>query len=294
MRLVFLQGVAILQKYVENQESGYTMGYTIRKATNTDQEALLALGRKIVNVYERTHLGDKLADDYLKSGACDRDLVATYGNATVVLDGDLLIGFMYTEKNEIQGLSVDIPYWGKGVAQKLIAYASRNLCKEYSEIQLECFVTSPRANRFYQKMGFQNCGIVEGEGGCRVLYKRKINGNLSPKETLLNWVDVFNIANAKELSEFYAEEAINHQVVTDPVVGKSAIYRRFVEEFSTVEMVCILENIFMDGEWAMMEWKDPKGFRGCGFFHMMEGKIVFQRGYMDKMSFLTMNGLPIE
>ncbi len=117
---------------------------------------------------------------------------------------------------------------------------------------------------------------------------------MSPKETLLKWIDTFNSANASALAEFYADDAVNHQVVTDPVCGKKAIYQRFKEEFATAEMVCILENIFEDGEWAIMEWKDPKGFRGCGFFKIVDGKIVFQRGYMDKLSFLKLNGLPIE
>ncbi len=270
------------------------MSYTIRKATEADKVDLLALGRKIVDLYERTHLGDETADNYINSGACDSDLSSIYDNATIILDRETIIGFLFTDKNEIQGLSVDLPYWGKGIAQKLIAYATQNLFTKYDEIKLECFVTSPRANRFYQKMGFVNSGIVEGEGGSRVLYTRKIGGELSPKEILLNWIDTFNCAKAKELSEFYSIDATNHQVVTEPVVGKSAIYQRFVEEFETAEMVCILDNIFMDNEWAIMEWKDPKGFRGCGFFHIVDGKIVFQRGYMDKLSFLKLNGLPIE
>ncbi len=143
-------------------------------------------------------------------------------------------------------------------------------------------------------MGFVNCGIVEGDGGSRNLYRRKINGDLTPKEILLNWIDVFNNADAEALSEFYADEATNHQVVSEPVIGKKAIFDMFTEEFSTAEMVCILQNAFMEGNWTMMEWKDPKGFRGCGFFNMVDGKILFQRGNMDKLSFLKMNGLPIE
>ncbi len=117
---------------------------------------------------------------------------------------------------------------------------------------------------------------------------------MTPKETLLKWIDTFNSADAQALADLYTEDAINHQVVADPVVGKEAIYNMFVGEFATAEMECIPENIFEDGEWAIMEWKDPKGFRGCGFFHIVDGKIVFQRGYMDKLSFLKMNGLPIE
>lgn len=51
---------------------------------------------------------------------------------------------------------------------------------------------------------------------------------------------------------------------------------------------------FEDGEWAIMEWKDSLGLRGCGFFHVKDNKIVFQRGYWDKLSFLKQHNLPIE
>ena len=56
----------------------------------------------------------------------------------------------------------------------------------------------------------------------------------------------------------------------------------------------MVENIFEDGEWAIMEWKDSLGLRGCGFFHVKDNKIVFQRGYWDKLSFLKQHNLPIE
>ena len=59
-------------------------------------------------------------------------------------------------------------------------------------------------------------------------------------------------------------------------------------------MVCIVENIFEDGEWAILEWKDPLGLRGCVFFHIQNDHIVFQRGDWDKLSFLKQHNLPIE
>lgn len=67
----------------------------------------------------------------------------------------------------------------------------------------------------------------------------------------------------------------------------------FTSEFSDTEMVCIVENIFQDNEWAILEWKDPIGLRGCGLFHVVDGLIVFQRGYWDKLSFLQAHSLPI-
>lgn len=42
------------------------------------------------------------------------------------------------------------------------------------------------------------------------------------------------------------------------------------------------------------EWRDPLGLRGCGFFQVVNGKILFQRGYWDKLSFLKQHNLPIE
>ena len=116
----------------------------------------------------------------------------------------------------------------------------------------------------------------------------------SPKEILIKWVEHFNNADVESLINLYAEDAVNHQVANEPVEGKAAIKEMFEKEFSQAEMTCIVENMFEDGEWAIMEWKDPLGLRGCGFFQVKKGKIVFQRGYWDKLSFLKMHNLPVE
>ncbi len=58
-------------------------------------------------------------------------------------------------------------------------------------------------------------------------------------------------------------------------------------------MACIVENIFEDEEWLL--WMERlKGLRSYGFFHVVNGKIILQRGYWDKLSFLKQEGLPIE
>ena len=116
---------------------------------------------------------------------------------------------------------------------------------------------------------------------------------MEPKEVVAAWVEAFNKADVDLVSSFYADDAINHQIASKEVVGKEAICAMFKEEFAAAEMVCIVENIFQDGEWAILEWKDPLGLRGCGFFHIKNGKIKFQRGYWDKLSFLKQHGLPI-
>lgn len=113
------------------------------------------------------------------------------------------------------------------------------------------------------------------------------------KTFIENWVALFNSGDAYQLSEMYHEEAINHQVNGDPVMGKSAIRQMFVTEFQQVEMTCKIDSIFIDGDWVIMEWKDPLGLRGCGLFHVVNGKIKLQRGYWDRLSFLRQHGLAI-
>jgi SnoaL-like domain len=107
------------------------------------------------------------------------------------------------------------------------------------------------------------------------------NKKMTPKDVVIKWVDTFNKADAAGVANLYGDTAINHQVNTFPLEGKDAIQKMFDEEFAKANMVCIIENIFEDGEWAILEWKDPLGLRGCGFFHIINDKIIFQRGYWE-------------
>jgi limonene-1,2-epoxide hydrolase len=116
---------------------------------------------------------------------------------------------------------------------------------------------------------------------------------MRPKALVAAWVEAFNRGDVDGLAAFYAPDAINHQVAEEPVRGREAIRRMFAEGFATATMVCIAENIFEDGQWAILEWRDPKGLRGCGFFQVQTDRIVFQRGYWDKLSFLRQQGLPL-
>ena len=112
---------------------------------------------------------------------------------------------------------------------------------------------------------------------------------MKPKDILQKWINLFNQGNATEIAELYHENAINHQVVNEPIKGKENIRNMFLEDFSKIKMVCIVEKIFEDGEWAILEWKDPLGLRGCGFFQIIDDKIIFQRGYWDKLTFINQN-----
>ena len=117
---------------------------------------------------------------------------------------------------------------------------------------------------------------------------------MTPREVLEAWIRYFNEADAEKLADLYADGAVNHQMANiEPIVGKPAIKKMFEWEFANADMVCIPDNIFETGDWAILEWKDPKGLRGCGFFRIHNDKIVFQRGYWDKLSFYKLHNIPI-
>lgn len=116
---------------------------------------------------------------------------------------------------------------------------------------------------------------------------------LRPKEVVSKWIDAFNAGDVDAITNLNQDNAINHQVTNESVVGNDANREMFINEFKTAKMVCIVENIFEDGQWSILEWKDPLGLRGCGFFQIVNEKILFQRGYWDKLSFLKQYNLPV-
>lgn len=116
---------------------------------------------------------------------------------------------------------------------------------------------------------------------------------MNPRQLIAKWIGHFNAGDAKALAALYHTEAVNHQVSNEPVIGQSAIKEMFESEFSRAAMHCIIEQIFVDNNWGILEWKDPLGLRGFGFFQFEADLIKFQRGYWDKLSFLRMHKLPI-
>ncbi len=116
---------------------------------------------------------------------------------------------------------------------------------------------------------------------------------LTPRQAVETWVEAFNAGDVEGLAALYHPDAVNHQVVQDPVEGRAAIRAMFEREFAAAEMHCIVEAIHEAGEVAILEWRDPRGLRGCGLFTVRRGRIAFQRGYWDRLSFSRLHGVPI-
>lgn len=133
----------------------------------------------------------------------------------------------------------------------------------------------------------------------------------SPKEVLLAWAAAYNERDPYALAALYHEDAENVQVALDtPVRGRDALLESFITFFRAFpDNYTHIENLLEDGEWAIIEWSGggtflgelggtaPTGksftLRGCGFFHIVNGKILFQRGYFDKHTWFSQIGMPM-
>lgn len=133
----------------------------------------------------------------------------------------------------------------------------------------------------------------------------------TPKEVLIDWAAAYNARDPYALIELYHEDAENIQVaVGEPLRGREALLESFITFFRAFpDNYTHINNLFEDGEWAIAEWSGGGTFLGelgdiaptgksftlcgCGFFHVIDGKIHFQRGYFDKHTWFTQIGMPI-
>jgi hypothetical protein len=117
---------------------------------------------------------------------------------------------------------------------------------------------------------------------------------MTPTQLMRLFVDRFNDADIDGLASMYADDAINEQaVLPEPLVGRAAIRRLLELDFARARMTCIEERIYECGDTAILQWRDPIGLKGCGFFQFRDGQIVHQKGYFDQLSFFRIQGLPV-
>ena len=132
------------------------------------------------------------------------------------------------------------------------------------------------------------------------------------KHLLQNWIDAFQRCDLEAVVACYAEDAVNFQIAAgEPSVGIEQIRRDTAEFFRGFpDARSRVENLMGDRDWAAWEWvgggtfagefygNRPTGnafeIRGCGFFNFRDGRIIYQRGYWDKLSWFKQVGLPIE
>jgi hypothetical protein len=107
----------------------------------------------------------------------------------------------------------------------------------------------------------------------------------TPRGVARRWIAAFNAADADALAALYHDDAVNHQVALKPVRGRLAIHAQFARELRKAAVERVPLNLFEDGEWAILEWKDVEERPGCTLFHVIDGRIALQRGYWDSAAF---------
>jgi steroid delta-isomerase-like uncharacterized protein len=134
---------------------------------------------------------------------------------------------------------------------------------------------------------------------------------MNSKDLLRKWITAFIAKDLEAVMDCYAEDAVNFQVAAgEPAVGHTQIRKDMIEFFRGFpDAYSIVENIIADNDWAAWEWNgggtfkgefygnQPTGksfeLRGCGFFHFQDGKIIYQRGYWDKLTWFSQVGLKL-
>ena len=109
----------------------------------------------------------------------------------------------------------------------------------------------------------------------------------SPALLAVAWVDAFNASSIDQLMPLYAEDAEFDQPVEEPEMGREAV-RSFLTKCFTLhrktseeDRSCLIDNLLVDGEWAVVRWHDALGCTGCYIFRCKEGMIVRQYGFWD-------------
>lgn len=102
---------------------------------------------------------------------------------------------------------------------------------------------------------------------------------MRPKDVVKEVVEAFNKRDIDTVLAFFREDAICHQVSEQPIYGREAIGKMVAEAAGRLKMEWVIENIFEDGEWVVLEGRDLLGYRGCTIFRVVDSKILLQRGY---------------
>lgn len=106
----------------------------------------------------------------------------------------------------------------------------------------------------------------------------------TPRGVARRWVAAFNAADVDALAALYHDDATDHQVARESVHGRDAIRARYAADFADAATECVPVNLFEDGEWAILEWKDPNGLLGCELFEVIDGRVKLRRSYWDRLN----------
>ncbi len=132
-----------------------------------------------------------------------------------------------------------------------------------------------------------------------------------PRDVIYAWIAAFNARDGEAVAALYHDDAVNYQIAAgEPAQGIVAIRESVVGFFEAFpDSYTRLENMLVDHDRVAIEWsgggtwrgpfagRKPNGraftLQGCGFFHVINGKIKTQHGYWDRATWFKQLGIPV-
>lgn len=149
--------------------------YFIRQAEESDEAALLALSRIVINRNFRSFMGDEAIDGFLNSGMADAEITDALEETAVLEHNDAVIGLCIWKENLLHLIMVAPDYQGTDAAAYFIHAMCEDKLRVYHEIHLECFESNERAIGFYKKCGWElyKSEMDESVGLKRLFYRKE-------------------------------------------------------------------------------------------------------------------------
>jgi len=272
------------------KESRNAVQATIRSYTADDAaDCLSAMRRAIATLTAQDYPADQIEAWLARCDSPDwihGKLTGDYASIVVVNGEGRVVGFSnLAASGHVNMLFVDPDHAGRGLASALLGRIEA-MARDQAIPRLFAEV-SHTAQPAFRKAGFEpvsrrlvhlgTIGIAN-TGFEKALAHDAPPPPRRPAGLVQEWVTRFNAGDAEGISRLYHPDAVNHQVAHHPVSGREAIRAMFAAEFAAFEMICIPDTLHEAGEAATLEWQDPQGRRGCGFFTVRDGLIIFQRG----------------
>jgi RimJ/RimL family protein N-acetyltransferase len=138
------------------RSSKVLMKWSVRKAENHDVGILVSMARRVADTYNREFLGDEVIDEFINSGACDKEVLDNLEKMYVLLYEDRIIGYCVLHDNWVKAFLIDIEYHGTGAAKYFLTELTQKMSGQYESLHLECFEPNARAIAFYEKFGWKH------------------------------------------------------------------------------------------------------------------------------------------
>ena len=150
------------------------MNTQIRDAIPADLDVLMEISRRTIRAGYGSFLGERAADAFVGSGACDRYVQTTLPFARVLLVDRHLAGYAVCRGDLLDMIVVDLPRQRRGFGALLLRDGEDRILDRHKVARAESFEKNSGANRFLLAHGWTEAArFHEQETGLRKILFRK-------------------------------------------------------------------------------------------------------------------------